>query len=94
MIEQKENHKPVSRILYSINRVAIIYLGPASLQGSSCQPTNASLAGTGASSAHPIAIGTLAYLAFQHARFTRDPCCHEKPWALTPHFHLSPDKSR
>lgn len=31
---------------------------------------------------------TLVYVAFQHARFTRHGCYHQRPWALTPRFHL------
>jgi hypothetical protein len=38
-----------------------------------------------------IPIGT--YLALQPIRFTRPPCHHDAPWALTPHFHPCPDKS-
>jgi hypothetical protein len=33
-------------------------------------------------------IGT--YLALQPIRFTRTPCHHSGPWALTPHFHPYP----
>ena len=32
----------------------------------------------------------MVYVAFQHARFTRDPCHHGKPWALTSRFHPYP----
>ena len=31
---------------------------------------------------------TILYVAFQHARFTRKWCHHQKLWAFTPHFHL------
>ena len=30
----------------------------------------------------------ILYVAFQHARFTRKWCHHQKLWAFTPHFHL------
>lgn len=33
---------------------------------------------------------TILYVAFQHARFTRKWCYHQKPWALTPHFQPHP----
>ena len=43
MEKEKNNYKPVSRILYPARvGMAIIYLAAASLQQSCCQPTNAS----------------------------------------------------
>lgn len=34
---------------------------------------------------------TGTYLVLQPIRFTRAPCHHGGPWALTPHFHPYPD---
>lgn len=33
------------------------------------------------------------YLALQPIRFTRPPCRHGAPWALTPHFHPYPGRA-
>ena len=37
---------------------------------------------------------TLAYMAFQHARFTLPNSRLPEPWALTPRFHHHPPQSR
>jgi hypothetical protein len=66
--------------------VAIIYLAPALLQGSSCLPS-----GVASSRRHRTSRPRPpVYVAFQHARFTRAAGYPTPPWALTPRFHPHP----
>ena len=80
---------PVPAQMYATHRfarVAIIYLAPVLLQGSSCLPS-----GVASSRKHRTSRPRPpVYVAFQHARFTRAASYLTTPWALTPRFHPHP----
>jgi hypothetical protein len=84
---------PVPAQIYATHRlarVAIIYLAPVLLQGSSCLPS-----GVASSRKHRTSRPRPpVYVAFQHARFTRAAGYPTPPWALTPRFHPHPHPQR